>query len=241
MEHLPYLGSAMTNMAERIGRAEGHEPIPACPGWTMEDLVVHLGTVHRWAASILLSGQRLTEPDVVATEPLVDWYAGTATALLAAIQAIEPTEHIPNFSMMNETAAFWPRRQMHETTIHTVDAAQALNDPEDSWEIPSDLADDGIDEVFTTFFPRMTARGHRPDFTGRVRVTATDTGRSWLVAQSDDPQGSPIVLHSSHDSDAEISGTAADLYLGLWHRSQHDRLKTEGEAATRMLAGPLTP
>lgn len=241
MEHLPYLGNAMTNLAERVGRATGDEPVPSCPGWRMNDLVIHLGTIHRWAASILLSGQRLTEPEVVATEPLMDWYAGTATALLASVQAVDPSEPTPNFSLMHETAAFWPRRQMHETTIHGVDAAQALGDDEESWAIPPAVAEDGVDEVLSIFLPRMTARGRRPDLDAPVRVTATDTGRTWIVAPSDDPQGPPIILHSSLDAGSEISGTATDLYLALWHRAQHDRLKTEGESAARLLAGPLTP
>lgn len=241
MEHLPYLGNAMTRMAENIGRADGDETVPCCPGWTINDLTVHLGTMHRWAASIVLSGQRLQEPQVVATEPLVDWYAGTATALLAAIQAVEPTEDTPNFSLINETAAFWPRRQMHETTIHCVDAAQALGLGEGSYLIDEDVADDGIDEVLSVYLPRMTARGHRPDVSAHVRITATDTGRSWLIAPSEDPDGSPILLHPTLDADAEISGTAADLYLGLWRRSPHDLLTADGDAAERILAGPLTP
>lgn len=241
MEHLPYLGDAMTRMAEIISRAEGDEAVPGCPDWTVNDLTVHLGTMHRWAASIVLSGQRPQEPQVVATEPLVDWYAGTATALLAALQAVEPTEPTPNFSLINETAAFWPRRQMHETTIHSVDAAQALALGEDSFLIDEDVADDGIDEVLSVYFPRMTARGQRPDVSARVRIIATDTGRSWVIAPSEDPAGTPIVLHSSIDVDAQLSGTAADLYLGLWRRSPHDKLKAEGDAAVRMLAGPMTP
>ncbi|MDQ3156868.1 MAG: maleylpyruvate isomerase family mycothiol-dependent enzyme [Actinomycetota bacterium] len=240
MEHLPYLGNAMTRMAENVGKAEGDEVVPACPGWTINDLTVHLGTMHRWAASIVLSGQRLPEPQVVATEPLLDWYAGTATALLAALQAVEPTEPTPNFSLINETAAFWPRRQMHETTIHSVDAAQALGLGEDYF-IDEEVADDGIDEVLSVYFPRMTARGHRPDVSARVRVTATDTGRSWIVAPSSDPAGTPILLHPTLEFDAELSGTAADLYLGLWRRSPHVRLKVDGDAADRILAGPMTP
>lgn len=241
MEHLPYLGNAMARMVERLGGAEGNESVPACPGWTVNDLAVHLGSTHRWAASIVLSGQRLEEPTVTATEPLADWYAGTATALLAALQAVEPTEPTPNFSLMHETAAFWPRRQMHETTIHSVDAAQALGLSEDDYLVDTEVADDGIDEVLTVFFPRMTARGQRPDISGRVRVVTTDTEKSWIVAPSDDAQGPPIILHASLEADAELSGTALDLYLGLWHRSPHDRLKAEGEAAARLLAGPLTP
>lgn len=159
MEHLPYLGNAMTRMAEFLGKAEGTEEVPACPGWTVNDLAVHLGGVHRWAASIVLSGQRLREPEsVVATEPLVDWYAGTATALLAA---------------------FWPRRQMHETTIHAIDAAQAIGLGDDAFAIDDVVADDGIDEVLTVFFPRMTARRGIVRNGGRSlpRIVASITSR----------------------------------------------------------------
>lgn len=241
MEHLTHLGNAMTRMAGFVGQAEGDEPVPACPGWTISDLTIHLGTVHRWAASIVLSGQRLSMPTVIATEPLIDWYAGTATALLAALQAVDPTDPTPNFSLMNETAAFWPRRQMHETTIHAIDAAQALNLGDDGFVIDEEVAADGIDEVLGLFFPRMTARGQRPDVSARVRVTATDTGRSWIIAPSEDPEGTPILLHPTLDADAELSGTVTDLYLGLWRRSPHERLKADGDAAVRILAGPMTP
>ena len=241
LDHVSHLGDAMTRMASFVGKAEGDEVVPGCPGWTVGDLTIHLGTIHRWAASIVLSGLRLSEPKVLATEPRNDWYAGTATALLAALQAVDPTEFIPNFSLMNETAAFWPRRQLHETTIHAVDASQALKLGDEAFVIDGDVADDGIDEVLSVFFPRMTARGRRPDVSARVRVTATDTGRSWIIGPSEDPAGTPILLHPTLDADAELSGTASDLYLGLWRRSPHDRLETDGDAANRMLAGPMTP
>lgn len=240
MEHLPHLGGAMGRMALHISVADGDETVPACPGWTVNDLTVHLGTVHRWAAGIVLSGQRLKAPSVLVTEPLSEWYAGTATALLAALQAVEPTESVPNFTHLFETAAFWPRRQLHETTVHAVDAAQALGLGEDSYGIDPAVADDGIDEVFAVFFPRLTDNGRRPDVSAPVRVTATDTGRSWVVAPAEDPAGTPILLPATADSDAQLSGTATDIYLGLWRRSPHDRLTVDGEAARRMLAGPMT-
>lgn len=231
----------MTQLAERLGKADGSEAVVSCPGWTVVDVGIHVGTMHRWAAAIILSGQRLEVPKVVATEPLIDWYAGTATALLAAVQAVEPDEATPNFSLMSEVAAFWPRRQLHETTVHLVDVMQALSEPEADWEIPTAVAVDGIDETLSVFFPRLTMRGRRPDVSVRIRITATDTDASWLVAPSQDPQGPPILLHTSLESDAEISGTARDLYLGLWRRTGHDRLRIEGDAAAQLLAGPLTP
>lgn len=56
--------------------------------------------------------------------------------------------------------------------------------------------------------------------------------------------GTPIVLHPSLDLDldldAELSGTAADLHPGMWRRSPHNRLQADGDAAGRLLAGPMT-
>ncbi|MBC7592429.1 MAG: hypothetical protein H7288_00530 [Kineosporiaceae bacterium] len=43
------------------------------------------------------------------------------------------------------------------------------------------------------------------------------------------------------DADAELSGTATNLYLGLWRRSSQDKLKPDGAAANRILADRLTP
>ena len=108
------------------------------------------------------------------TEPIVEWYAGTATALLSALQAVSPDEPVPNFSYVDEQAAFWSRRQMHETTVHAIDAAQALGVDEDDWGVASSIAADGIDEVLQVFFPRMTARKQRPDVRSRIRLVATD-------------------------------------------------------------------
>lgn len=241
MEHLPYLGNVMTQLAERLGKADGSEDVASCPGWTIADVGIHVGTMHRWAAATILSGQRLEVPKVVATEPLIDWYAGTATALLAAVQAVEPDEATPNFSLVGEIAAFWPRRQLHETTVHLVDVMQALGELENDWEIPTEVAVDGIDEVLSVFFPRLTMRDRRPEVSARIRIIATDTDASWLVAPSQDPQGPPILLHTSLESDAEVSGSALDLYLGLWQRTGHDRLTVDGDSAAQLLAGPLTP
>ncbi len=241
MDHMLELGSAMSRFAELVGKAMGDEPVPACPGWTVHDLTTHLGAVHRWAAATVLSGQRLQEPAPLVTEPIVEWYAGTATALLSALQAVSPDEPTPNFSYVNERAGFWSRRQMHETTVHTVDAAQALGLAEDEWAVASSVAADGIDEVLQVFFPRMTARKQRPDVRSRIRLVATDTQQSWLVAPGNGDSGPPLQLHPSLDADGSVSGTAVDLYLGLWKRLGPERLDFEGVDGRILFDGPTTP
>ena len=55
------LGREMAGFAALVGDIEGDEPVPACPGWTSADVVRHLGSIHRWAAAIVLSGQRIPD------------------------------------------------------------------------------------------------------------------------------------------------------------------------------------
>lgn len=241
MDHMLELGSAMSRFADLAGHATGHEEVPACPGWTTRDLTIHLGTIHRWAASIVLSGQRLVEPSPLVTEPLVEWYAGTATSLLGALQAVDATEPVPNFSHINEVAGFWPRRQMHETTVHVVDAAQALGLGEEEWSVAPSVAADGVDEALQVFFPRMTARGRRPDVRSRIRLVATDAQQSWIITPGAGELGPPLQVHSSLDADGSVSGTAADLYLGLWKRTGPERLEFEGVDGRILFDGPTTP
>lgn len=241
VNHLHELRAATERFAALLGSADGAEPVPACPGWTVRDLAVHLGGVHRWAAAIVLSGQRVTAPEPLVEGPLADWYAGTADALLAALAAVNPEEQVPNFSRLNEQAAFWPRRQMHETVVHTIDVAQALGRPEHEWTVAPAIAADGVDEVLQVFFPRLTAGGRRPDVRGRIRLVATDVDQSWIVGPGSDEGAAPVQVHPSLDADSSASGTAADLYLGLWHRIDHARLELDGAHSVAMFAGATTP
>lgn len=231
----------MSRFAELTGKATGDEEVPGCPGWNLRDLTVHLGTVHRWAAAIVLSGQRVSAPRPMVGEPIIDWYADTASALLAALQAVSPDEPVPNFSHMDEQARFYHRRQMHEATVHVVDAAQALGLEESEWQVPSAIAADGIDEVIQVHMPRMTARGRRPDVRSRIRLTASDTGQEWVIAPGSGDLSPPFQLHPSYDADATVRGTAADLYLSLWQRVSRFRLEFEGADGSALFDGPTTP
>src|SRR5438270_1577407 len=38
-----------------IRGAELAAPVPTCPEWTLQDLVEHIGGVHRWAAGMVLA------------------------------------------------------------------------------------------------------------------------------------------------------------------------------------------
>lgn len=236
-DSLDELAAAMGRFASALDGADESVAVSSCPGWTVRDLAVHVGTVHRWAASIVLSGQQLAEPEPLVEGELASWYAGCATALLGALQAVEPTEPVPNFSRLDQTAAFWPRRQLHETTVHLVDLLQATAGQ--TPVVPADLAADGVAEVLRTFFARLTGRGMRPVVTRPVRIEATDTADVWVLGPGDGHEP-PVVLDPTTPADDVVAGTANDLYLGLWRRVPHDALRVEGAAARAFLAGPLT-
>jgi len=57
-----------------------------------------------------------------------------------------------------------------------------------------------------------------------IDVHATDADRHWQVAVSDQPPFS--VRGTTWPPDAVITGTALELYLGLWNRA--DDLRAEG-------------
>ncbi|MFT4187680.1 MAG: maleylpyruvate isomerase family mycothiol-dependent enzyme [Aeromicrobium sp.] len=244
MDHVLELGAAMQRYAELADAAFGTEAVPSCPGWTFDDLTLHLGSMHRWAGSILLSGQRLDDPvGVRVTQPASEWYAGTAAALLEILMAVDEDEPTPNFSRVDERAAFWARRQMHETTVHTVDACLALGLGVDGWPVPAQVAADGIDEVLSVFFARLTAQGRRPHLTGRVKITATDVGRSWIIAEAPDAMRTPVLAFARDETGVtgRIVGPAAQIYLALWGRIDNASVATEGLSARQLLRGPLVP
>lgn len=244
MNYLLPLGTAMTRFTELVDAAFGDEPIPAQPGWTVNDITVHLGADHRWAAATVLIGdlvERNAEPRT--TAPLVDWYANCAAALLAAFQAVESSEPVPNPTRIDESVRYWLRRQAHETTIRAVDVAQALGISDIAVEITPRFAADGVEEVLGVMLPVITGRGQRPDLRGAVRVTATDVERSWVVRPGEDSFATPLMRVDTGEFEivGEVSGLARDLYLALWKRLSVDRLKMVGEAAAALVTGPTVP
>ncbi len=236
------LDDAVARFAALADDCTGDEDVPSCPGWKTRDLVIHLGSIHRWAAATLLSGSRNVEvPTPVVKGNLGDWYAGCAAALLTAIDAVDPAEPIPNFARVNETASFWARRQLHETTIHAVDLAQAVGHFEQNWKVVADVAADGVEEVLGTFFPRMTARGIKPDVRSRIRFDATDRYDSWIITPSTSDFSPPLLVHGSGDADGSVRGTTIELYLALWGRLPVGRLTYDSPDARAVLSGPTVP
>ena len=226
--------------------------VPACPGWTAYDVVVHLGNVHAWAATIVETGRDAPEqndhPSSHRAKAVARWYAGKAEDLLQVLRAADGEDLCWTFSAHHHTAAFWPRRQTHETLVHLVDLHQSAGR---TTTIPAWLAADAVGEVLEVFLPRMHARGRPATISAPIVLHAHDTGDAWLVAPPLDGGSGPPLAGPSAWGDIldvgldTVTGTAADLMLLLWKRLPVDTpgVTLDGDR-TRLLAfldSPLTP
>jgi uncharacterized protein (TIGR03083 family) len=219
---LVHNGTALRDAAAAVGL---DAPVPTCPAWDVTKLVAHQGMVHRWAAANL-RGERdhhrtsASQAEAAATNDLLGWYSDGLAALVDTLNAT--AEDAKAMVFLNDAPPprrFWARRQAHETTIHSVDAISAgLGRWPTATEVDVDpaLAADGIDELLSGFITR--GRGKlRSAEPYNILVRTDDTGHAWTVRISD----GPIVTTpgDAEPADVVFSGTAAQLYLGLWNRA----------------------
>lgn len=220
-----------------LGRADFDAAVPACPHWAVRDLVVHLGDIHRWVIQAMTTGNAEDPPSDAprGDDPaLIAWYRRTADDLLALFAATEPDTPVWTFGPPPRTAAFWFRRQVHEVGVHRWDLGAAAGR---DLGYHAQLAEDGIDEVVTMFFPRQVRLGRieRPNVSFALEPDGSP--HRWVLGGSGKaPDAQPA---------ATVSGPAAALLLLLWGRIKltDERLRLTGspEAAAAVLAHRIVP
>lgn len=198
------------------------EPVPACPGWTVEDLLGHHEGVLRFATAQL---QASPGSDIVPFDPpeegvdRIAAFAAAADRLYEELLVVDPTEHRPNWHG-DPHSAFWFRRMAQEAAIHRWDAQAAHTDPD---PIPSELAVDGVDELAEVFLTHAKRRG----ITGQgetVHLHATDDdlgdgAGEWMFTFT--PDGVDVE-HAHGKGDMAVRGAASDLLLFVWNRRPID-------------------
>jgi uncharacterized protein (TIGR03083 family) len=212
LAHLDAEGPALAGAAERAGL---DARVAACD-WTVRDLVVHTGGVHRWAAAIVARRSPSTdvpEGAAVGTGPgddeLLSWFLDGHRALVQTLRDAPDDLDCAAFLPAPTPRHFWARRQAHETAMHRADAESA------GGTIPpytAGFAADGIAEVLTGFAPR---RRNALPLAGRLLVAATD-GPSWTVTTGGERAVTVPATDDAHD--VTVAGTSSDLYLWLWNR-----------------------
>lgn len=233
-----FFSSIESDVSATVKAAQGNleAAVPTCPGWTVRDLLLHTGRIHREKERLIRESRsdqdfeiKLPESDEIA------WFERGAKAMLEAFRNIDAGEPIWSWYRPDQTAGFWFRRMAHETLIHRVDAELAAGTLTD---INSDIAGDGIDEalrVFVTGFPawaqfeplqeiiRLQTPGNSWGLRFGSYSGTTRSGRSFKDV--------PTVVLEESDAvpDTTISGDAADVNLWLWGRAPVDGLTISGD------------
>jgi uncharacterized protein (TIGR03083 family) len=191
LDFVEEFASAAEWYARHLARTSARTPVPSCVPWTVLDLTTHLGNTHSWAATVMETGQaagRLEDrPSSVRSRRVAEWYLGKAEDLYEVLRSTDPDQPCWNFAFGTGTAAFWSRRQAHETVMHGIDLALAGDHEQ---RIPVRLALDGVAEVLEVFLPRMHRRGHPAALHRPVELRAMDFEVSWLI-EPDGPVGIP--------------------------------------------------
>jgi uncharacterized protein (TIGR03083 family) len=195
--------------------------VPTCPEWTVGRLVRHMARVHHWASRSLVSDPAgespVTEQPPEPWDELLSWWDTEYGLLVERLRSLEPDAAVWVFpTHITATAAFWARRQAHETAIHRLDAEYALH------EVPTlifspEFAADGIDEALNVTTYRQWLRD-KAEVKGTVLFHAADAGRAWLVRLT---PGSPLEIGAAEpglDADATVAGTADAVYRAVWKR-----------------------
>jgi uncharacterized protein (TIGR03083 family) len=210
---------------EVIRSGDPSAPVPTCPGWSLSQLLRHVGRGDRWAAQIVADrvdhyldpravdgGKPPTDPDEA-----IGWLHGGAQRLIDAVE--HAGMETPVWTFLGARPAYWwVRRRLHEATVHRADAALAL---ELDYVLTPELAADGIGE----WLERVAASAGRDDAplplgNGQtVHLHATDPGLGVAGEWTIRADGDRITWSHGHDMGAvALRGGAVDLLLAVLRR-----------------------
>lgn len=235
-------------LGELLRDADWSTPVPTCPGWTLLQLLRHVGRGDRWAAQMVadradsgLDPRAVRDGRPPAEVPgAVQWLADSPRALLAAVGTVGEDTGVWTF-LGPKPASWWVRRRLHEATVHRADAAIALGV---GYELSAELAADGVSEWLDRLVEEQ-ALGRPPSLPEgtSLALRATDVdlaANAWTVhggargvRWTDQPAGADVTL----------SGTASDLLLTMVRRRSVDDVdvRIKGDTALWRSWLELTP
>jgi len=236
MDHLRIIQDETARFVDALRDVDPAAPVPTCPPWTASELLWHLTEVHAFWARILASGA-LTDEDaeqVVEGKPArPDDHAAVITlletetaAMVTELAGREDAQRAWSWFATDQTVGFTRRMQVHEATMHRVDAEATAG--VESAPISAEVAADGISHAIEVM---LAWWGTRPGFAFHPNVGAVelhlDDAQSRLVVggrwrgtgQSGEVHDEPgIAFVAEGESVATISGSAEETYRWLWGR-----------------------
>ncbi len=195
----------------------------ACPGWSVGDVLGHLGVVERLVVDWVRHGRR---PRSILRPPagtdLVAWFCDGWRGLRDCLGEFPPDHGTATWSPWEASNGFWRRKQVHEHAIHAFDVLAAL-EVGAQWTVPQAVALDGVDEVVrlwlgTCLGTQVRGRGDT------VRLVAGS--EFWTVTLN--PHNAE--LHRLPTiADATVTADPSVLYRWLWNRCGSSEVQVDGD------------
>lgn len=210
--------------ADALRGPDPSAPVPTCPDWTSVDLLWHLTEVHEFWAGVLGSGA-LTDADAESVDnakvprpegpgarnQLVERREQATAALLAQLTTRGGAEACWSWFPADQTVGFTRRMQVHEATVHRVDAQLTANLPVTA--VSEDVATDGIDHAV-----------------GVMWAASWDWIPEWAEVE-------PLAVLTLQVRDGQGDGTGAgiEVEIARWHGTR----PRDGKELSQLLARPL--
>ncbi|HVA76184.1 MAG TPA: maleylpyruvate isomerase family mycothiol-dependent enzyme [Acidimicrobiales bacterium] len=209
-------GSRFFDVADTV---DTDRKVPACPEWTVEDLVRHLGGIQRWVAAVVEAGEPdsgMSPPQAPAGTDVRVWGREGFEAMLKAFRDKGPDAPCWNFRPGSpQTAGWWYRRQALEAAVHRHDIEAAAGIP--ARPVDPALAVEGVDEMLCDMLPALRQRGAADALHGTLHLHATDEDGEWWV----DFDAEPVAAIREHKkAETALRGPASGLFLWLWNRQK---------------------
>jgi uncharacterized protein (TIGR03083 family) len=229
-----------TRLADAAAEAGPDATVPTTPGWTITDLVEHMGQSQNWVAEII--ERRLTDPTQLPTVMAVlpsdprQWQAWLSeSARRAASACSDDALDAPVFNAAGDERSgtrFWMTSLVNEAVVHGFDAANAAGRPAD---IDADVAAALISnhlEMLTspTWEMRRSESAHALRGTGQTLQwlatdTADDTGAWFVERRPDGATWQP----GTRPADVTMTGPAGLLLLTLTRRLPLTDVSVDGD------------
>ncbi len=226
-------------MAQSAAAAGPETAVPTTPGWTVAELVEHVGQTQHWVAEII--ERRITDPAQLPTEMAVlpsdprewqAWLAESAQRVASAFSDEAFGAQVFNAAGDERSGArFWMTSVLNETVVHGFDAANAAHRPAD---IDADIAAALISNHFAmltspTWEMLRSESAHALRGNGQtLQWLATDTADgagAWFVERR--PDGATW-QPATRQAEVTVTGPAQALLLILTRRLPFAGRETTG-------------
>lgn len=208
--------------AELFRDADASTPVPTCPGWTLTQLLRHVGRGDRWAAQIVRDrlddylDPRAVEGGKPPPDPAdaISWLHGGAQRLIDAVELAGVETPVWTF-LGTRPANWWIRRRLHETAVHRADAAIATGG---EFTLDAHVAADAITEWLERVAIQAGSEGRPlPLADGdTLHLHADDPGLGDAGEWTIGVDGSAITWSHAHGKgSAALRGGATELLLAV--------------------------